>query len=138
MIYEYKVVPAPTKGLKAKGLKTTADRFSLAFETAINEYAKEGWEFLRAETLPSEEREGLMSKTTMYQNVLVFKRPAQEETEVEIAGSLPPPMDEPEAQEDDTESQKFEAVEATVSDQEAGEVTDGSDGSLVEEDTQPI
>ena len=138
MIYEYKVVPAPTKGLKAKGLKTTADRFSLAFETAINEYAKEGWEFLRAETLPSEEREGLMGKTTMYQNVLVFKRPAQEEAEVEIAGSLPPPLDEPEVQADEAGVEEFETEEASVSDEDTSDVTDGSDGSLVEEDTQRI
>ena len=74
MSYEYKVVPAPTRGLKAKGLKTAEDRFANALQTAMNEQAADGWEYLRTDTLPSEQREGLMSKTTVYQNMLVFRR----------------------------------------------------------------
>ena len=74
MTYEYKVVPAPLRGLKAKGVKTAEDRFALALETAMNDLARDGWEYLRADTLPSEQREGLMSKTTVYQNMLVFRR----------------------------------------------------------------
>ena len=74
MSYEYKVVPAPARGLKAKGIKTAEDRFAHALETAMNELAGDGWEYLRADTLPCEQREGLMSKTTVYQNMLVFRR----------------------------------------------------------------
>ena len=74
MAYEYKVIPAPARGLKAKGLKTAEDRFANALQTAMNEQAASGWEYLRADTLPSEQREGLMSKTTVYQNMLVFRR----------------------------------------------------------------
>jgi hypothetical protein len=74
MTYEYKVVPAPLRGLKARGVKTAEDRFALALETAMNDLARDGWEYLRADTLPSEQREGLMSKTTVYQNMLVFRR----------------------------------------------------------------
>jgi len=74
MSYEYKVVPAPVRGLKAKGIKTAEDRFAHALQTAMNEQAANGWEYLRADTLPSEQREGLMSKTTVYQNMLVFRR----------------------------------------------------------------
>ena len=74
MSYEYKVVPAPVRGIKAKGLKTPEDRFANALETAINELAADGWEYLRADTLPSEQREGIMSKTTVFQNMLVFDR----------------------------------------------------------------
>jgi hypothetical protein len=74
MTYEYKVVPAPLRGLKAKGVKTAEERFALALETAMNDLARDGWEYLRADTLPSEQREGLMSKTTVYQNMLVFRR----------------------------------------------------------------
>jgi len=77
MSYEYKVVPAPQRGLKAKGLKTHQERFAHAVETAMNEYAAKGWEYLRADTLPSEQREGLMGKATVFQNMLVFRRPAQ-------------------------------------------------------------
>jgi len=74
MVTEYKVLPAPTRGLKAKGVKTPEGRFANALEAKMNEMAAEGWEYLRTDTLPSEQREGLMSKTTVYQNVMVFSR----------------------------------------------------------------
>lgn len=74
MSYEYKVVPAPTRGLKAKGIKTAEARFAHALETTMNDLAVEGWEYQRTDTLPSEQREGFMSKTTVYQNMLVFRR----------------------------------------------------------------
>ncbi|WP_245882521.1 DUF4177 domain-containing protein [Yoonia sediminilitoris] len=74
MTYEYKVVPAPTRGLKAKGVKTAEDRFANALQTAMNDLAADGWEYQRTDTLPCEQREGLMSKTTVYQNMLIFRR----------------------------------------------------------------
>ncbi len=77
MSYEYKVVPAPQRGLKAKGKKTHEDRFAHALETAMNAYAADGWEYLRADTLPCEQREGLMGRSTVFQNILVFRRPAK-------------------------------------------------------------
>ncbi|SOC12257.1 uncharacterized protein DUF4177 [Rhodobacter sp. JA431] len=72
--YEYKVVPAPTRGEKGRGLKTGADRFANALSRVMNEMAAEGWDYCRAETLPAEERSGLTSKTTVYHNMLVFRR----------------------------------------------------------------
>ncbi|MBZ4021819.1 hypothetical protein CKO11_05010 [Rhodobacter sp. TJ_12] len=72
--YEYKVVPAPVRGEKGRGLKTGADRFAHALSLLMNEMAAEGWEYCRAETLPAEERSGLTSKTTVYHNMLVFRR----------------------------------------------------------------
>lgn len=72
--YEYKVVPAPTNGTKAKGVKTVEARFANTLEVLMNKMGAEGWEYQRAETLPSEERSGLMSKSTSYRNVLVFRR----------------------------------------------------------------
>lgn len=74
MSYEYKVVPAPLRGTKAKGVKTTQDRFAHALQAVMNDLATDGWEYLRADTLPCEQREGLLSKTTVYQNMLVFRR----------------------------------------------------------------
>ena len=74
MSYEYMVVPAPTRGVKAKGAKTAEDRFAIALETVMNKMASDGWEYLRADTLPSEQREGLMGKTTVFLNMLVFRR----------------------------------------------------------------
>lgn len=93
MTYEYKVIPAPSKGLKGKGIKGGPDRFANALQTAINVVAKEGWEYVRAETLPSEEREGLMGKTTVFQNVLVFQRPVDAPSD-----NLVPPVIEQEAE----------------------------------------
>lgn len=74
MRYEYKVVPAPTRGEKAKGVKAPEGRFALALEHVLNDMGAEGWEFQRAETLPSEERAGLTSSVTVWRNVLVFRR----------------------------------------------------------------
>jgi len=73
--YEYKVVPAPAKGRKAKGLKSPESRFALAIETTLNEMGAAGWEYLRAELLPSDERSGLTSSTVNWRNVLIFRRP---------------------------------------------------------------
>lgn len=73
--FEFKVIPAPRKGDKARGLKTTADRFAFTLTGVMNDLAREGWEYLRADTLPCEERSGLTSKTTTYQTLLVFRRP---------------------------------------------------------------
>lgn len=72
--YEYKLVPAPTRGVKAKGVRTAEARFAHAIETAINALAAEGWEYLRADTLPHEERHGLTGTATTFRSLLVFRR----------------------------------------------------------------
>jgi hypothetical protein len=75
--FEYKVVPAPKKGLKAKGAKTTQDRFAMTLAATMNTLAVDGWEYLRTDTLPSEERSGLLRRVTVYHNILVFRRVVQ-------------------------------------------------------------
>jgi hypothetical protein len=72
--FEYMAVPAPTRGTKARGAKSTDERFALSVTEALNEMAAEGWEYVRAETLPCDERKGLTGTQTTYQNVLIFKR----------------------------------------------------------------
>lgn len=72
--FEYKVVPAPRQGEKARGVKTTADRFALTLTTLMNALGRDGWEYLRADTLPCEERVGFTGKQTAFQNMLVFRR----------------------------------------------------------------
>ncbi|MGI3170801.1 hypothetical protein ACRARG_16750 [Pseudooceanicola sp. C21-150M6] len=72
--YEYKVVPAPTKGTRARAARTADSRFALTLETVMNSMAADGWEFLRAETLPSEERSGLTQSQTVYRSMLIFRR----------------------------------------------------------------
>lgn len=90
--YQYKVIPAPMRGQKGKGVKGADGRFANALESAMNEMAAEGWEYQRAETLPSEERAGLTSKTTVFRNVLVFRR--AQETEIAEPKLLQAPVKE--------------------------------------------
>jgi hypothetical protein len=72
--HEYKVIPAPEKGMKARGLKTPEDRFAHALQEVMNQMGAAGWEYLRAETLPSKERSGFTGSVTYYRNMLVFRR----------------------------------------------------------------
>ncbi|WP_375699567.1 DUF4177 domain-containing protein [Pseudophaeobacter sp. TrK17] len=91
--FEYKVVPAPHKGTKAKGVKTPEGRFANSIEITLNQMAAEGWDYQRAELLPSDERSGLTGSTTHWRNVLVFRRALQVAagvTEQPFAASLAP------------------------------------------------
>jgi hypothetical protein len=72
--YEFKVIPAPKRGEKARGVKTTEDRFALALTTLMNQLGAEGWDYVRADALPCEERTGFTGTKTTFQNVLVFRR----------------------------------------------------------------
>lgn len=73
--YEYKVVPAPRSGVRAKGAKGPAGRFASALEIQFNDLATSGWEYIRAESLPVDERNGITRrKTETYHNVLIFRR----------------------------------------------------------------
>ncbi|WP_296417168.1 DUF4177 domain-containing protein [Pseudooctadecabacter sp.] len=128
--YEYKVVPAPTRPLKAKGVKGTSARFANALETVMNDLGTDGWEYQRTDTLPVEERQGLTGKTTTFQNMLVFRRrlamaPAAEVTAlIEDRSkaddlSAPPqvaaaPTDDPD---EDTAKSADARVEATLTSQ---------------------
>lgn len=92
--FEYKVVPAPKRGEKVKGVKAGEARFAHTLETLMNDLGAQGWEYQRADTLPSEERSGLTSRTTVFQNVLVFRRAIEvEETAIP---PVPSPAAEPE------------------------------------------
>ncbi|MDH3263881.1 MAG: DUF4177 domain-containing protein [Paracoccaceae bacterium] len=72
--YEYKVLPAPQRGVKAKGAKSTEARFAHALMEIMNELGRDGWEYQRTDTLPCEERVGLTGRATRFQNMLVFRR----------------------------------------------------------------
>jgi hypothetical protein len=80
--FEFKVVPAPKRGEKLRSVKTTEDRFALTLTQLMNSLGAEGWDYVRADTLPCDERAGLTGTKTTYQNMLVFRRPlAQVEAE---------------------------------------------------------
>lgn len=87
--YEYKVVPAPRRGEKVKGAKTVEDRFAVALAHVMNDLGAEGWEYLRADTLPCEERVGFTGKATNFHHMLVFRRLIAAEAPVSAAVAAP-------------------------------------------------
>ena len=85
--FEYSVIPAPSRGEKAKDAKTPTDRYSVALTAELNRMARDGWEYVRADVLPSEERSGLAGRSTVYHNLLVFRRTVT----APVAAPLPRP-----------------------------------------------
>ncbi|MDQ7011643.1 MAG: DUF4177 domain-containing protein [Mariprofundaceae bacterium] len=84
-VYEYKVVPAPKKGRRLRGVRSAEMRFAHAVQEVMNEHGASGWEFLRSDTLPSEERQGLTGRAKVFQTLLVFRRAI----EAEVAEAAP-------------------------------------------------
>lgn len=107
--YQYKVVPAPSRGLKGKGVKGADGKFAFALEKLMNDMGAAGWEFQRAETLPSEERAGLTSKTTVFRNVLVFRRTR----DADVSAFEPVLLDAPDTTQDVEDDQTDATHEAT-------------------------
>lgn len=93
--FEYRVVPAPKKAEKVKGMKTTSDRFAHALTQMMNDAGRDGWEYLRADTLPCEERVGLTGRTTKFQHMLVFRRPL---AVVNVLAAAAQPVPQPRAE----------------------------------------
>lgn len=94
--HEYRVVPAPKRGVKAKGAKTAEERFAVALAEVMNALGAEGWDYVRSDILPSEERQGLTGRTIVHHAVLVFRRPlpaaAEERFPAVAALSAPAPV----------------------------------------------
>lgn len=116
--WEYKVVPAPKKGIKAAGVKGPEGRFANAIEMLMNDMGAEGWEYQRAETLPSIERAGLTGSVTEWRNLLVFRRAVAAPMDAFEPELLPAPSAEdtpPQAREDATaQSQATDAMLANT------------------------
>ncbi len=73
--YDYKVVPAPKRAKRVRGVHGAEDLFALTLTDAINEVARQGWEYVRAEHLPAEAPRGwFRGGTAGEQTVLVFRR----------------------------------------------------------------
>ncbi len=85
--FEYKVVPAPRRGEKAREAKTTEERYALALTNLMNEMGRDGWQYLRADTLPVDERVGFTGTKTSYQNMLVFQRDVVASARVEAVAA---------------------------------------------------
>ncbi|NOD74770.1 MULTISPECIES: DUF4177 domain-containing protein [unclassified Ruegeria] len=134
--YEYKVIPAPQKGVKAKGVKTPEGRFAVSVEQVLNQMGQDGWEYQRAELLPSEERAGLTGSTTNWRNVLVFRRVVEEEVDASEIGTAPDmdstPLAQPVPGPDEVQAPKpiaAEADEPPLSLKRSDEVSEADDAS---------
>ena len=88
--YEYKVVPAPRRGEKMRGIKTTEGRFALALTQVMNELGRDGWDYVRTDALPCDERVGLTGSRTSFQHMLVFRRGLDAEAAAEPAAPPAP------------------------------------------------
>ncbi len=95
MKYEYKAVGAPEKGKRKRGARSASDRVAVAFEEILSEEAVDGWEYLRTDLLPVNERAGMFSRTQeMHRAVMVFRRPLEQEQMLRPAS---PPLTAPAA-----------------------------------------
>ena len=88
--HEYTVIPAPPRADKVRGARSPADRFSATLAQVLNDMARQGWEYVRAETLPSEERSGIASRNTVWNNVLIFRRSLHAQEAASEAPAAPP------------------------------------------------
>lgn len=84
--YEYRVIPAPRRMRKVKGLSGAPELFAHTLGETINEQAVQGWEFLRSEAMVVEEpRRMFRAGTVAEHTVLVFRRERSEGIEPEAA-----------------------------------------------------
>ena len=73
--FEYKTICAPRKALKIKGVKGADNRYAQTLTDVINAQSANGWEYFRAESLPVDEKSGMMGKTAeKYLSLLIFRR----------------------------------------------------------------
>jgi hypothetical protein len=73
--FDYKVVPAPRRMKKVRGVKTSDELFALTLAEAINEHARQGWEYVRAENLSAEEPAGWFRRGKAdFHSVLIFRQ----------------------------------------------------------------
>jgi len=88
--YEYRVLPAPRRAAKARTARSSEERFAMALAEVMNDLGRDGWEYVRSDTLPMDERSGLTATKTSYFNMLVFRRVIVRDTQTyDEAGEVP-------------------------------------------------
>ena len=76
--YDYKIVPAPKRAKKVKGVSGAADLFALTLNDAVNDLARQGWEYYCSEQLSIQTPGGWLSRSrTEEHTVLVFRKPRE-------------------------------------------------------------
>ena len=61
----------------------------------MNDLGAEGWSYLRADTLPAEERVGLTKTRTVYHNMLVFCREVEDSDQLQELSQAAAPQPTP-------------------------------------------
>lgn len=90
MNYEYKCIGAPEEPRRRRGVRAWSDRVALAMQEVITAEAVDGWEYLRADLLPVEEKDGFFSRARRVQRaVLVFRREIGRAQQREPTGTEP-------------------------------------------------
>ena len=85
--YEYKAVAAPNRARRFKGVKGTANQFAMVISELMNDMASDGWEYLRSDSLPVDEKAGLLKgRMETYHTLLIFRR--AKEGAPEMAGFI--------------------------------------------------
>ena len=80
--------PRPAERHQSQGREDTRRTICQFDRTIAEPDGKDGWEYQRAELLPSEERTGLTGSATNWRNVLVFRRAV--ETDIDAASVAAP------------------------------------------------
>lgn len=101
--YTYKTVAAPRRLKKVKGVKGQDALLAHSVEDLISVEAAQGWEYLRADTFPVEEKGGMFSKPVVTERaLLVFRKPSAAQQVRPVAAqpvqAAPQPVAQPTAQ----------------------------------------
>jgi len=90
MSYEYKCVGAPERAKRVRGARTRTERVASAMEELINDEAVGGWEYLRTDLVPIEEKPNFFSRPQeVHRAVLIFRRPTVIASAVHRGGPAP-------------------------------------------------
>ncbi|HET7408829.1 MAG TPA: hypothetical protein VFJ13_01385 [Paracoccaceae bacterium] len=75
MDYEYKCVGAPERPKRQRGVRGRSERVALAMQEIIAAEVVDGWEYMRTDLVPVEEKNGFFSRThEVHRAVLIFRR----------------------------------------------------------------
>lgn len=91
MEYEYRVVPAPKRLRKIKGMHSTPELFAATLTDAINAEARQGWEYVRAESMAAEGPSGWFRRgRVVEETMMIFRRPRRPAPGSRITGEGEP------------------------------------------------
>lgn len=89
MSFEYKCVGGPERPKRQRGVRGRSERVALAMQELIGAEAVDGWEYLRTDLVPVEEKAGLFSRTQeVHRAVLIFRRELEPEPRFVAPGRL--------------------------------------------------